>query len=200
MQYIDKKLGMPSEIAKWINKNKPKKWNLSQDYRDGYDILCAQLRQEQYGLCCYCCRPLQSQVTIEHLKSRDKHTKLTFDYYNLLVSCKEPKQCDSAKGNQDIALTPLMTECDDELNINLAGELIANTDRAKEAITILNLNNETLCGKRRRMIDNIKFTFDTTKLVPPIAILDKATLTMMLDSLADTPEYYAFLYVLNKLG
>jgi len=42
--------------------------------------------------------------------------------------------------------------------------------------------------------------FDTTKLVPPIAILDKATLTMMLDSLADKPEYYALLYILKKLG
>ena len=42
--------------------------------------------------------------------------------------------------------------------------------------------------------------FDTTKLVPPIAILDKATLTMMLDSLPDTPEYHALLYVLKKLG
>ncbi len=200
MQFISKKLSMPVQVEDWVKNEKPNGWTLGKDYKDGYDILREQLRPEQKNLCCYCCQALETQVTIEHVKSRNLYPALTYDYNNLLLSCKTPKQCDNAKGNQELDLNPLMIECDIEIKINLAGELIANTDRAKEAITILNLNNETLCGKRRRMIDTIKFTFDTTKLVPPIAILDKATLTIMLDSLADTPEYYAFLYVLKKLG
>lgn len=200
MQFISKKLSMPVQVEDWVKNEKPNGWTLGKDYKDGYDILREQLRPEQKNLCCYCCQALETQVTIEHVKSRNLYPALTYDYNNLLLSCKTPKQCDNAKGNQELDLNPLMIECDIEIKINLAGELIANTDRAKEAITILNLNNETLCGKRRRMIDTIKFTFDPTKLVPPVAILDKATLTIMLDSLGNTPQYHALLYILKKLG
>lgn len=200
MQFISKKLSMPVQVEDWVKNEKPNGWTLGKDYKNGYDILREQLRPEQKNLCCYCCQALETQVTIEHVKSRNLYPALTYDYNNLLLSCKTPKQCDNAKGNQELDLNPLMIECDIEIKINLAGELLANTDRAKEAITILNLNNETLCGKRRRMIDTIKFTFDPTKLVPPVAILDKATLTIMLDSLGNTPQYHALLYVLNKLG
>lgn len=200
MQFISKKLSMPVQVEDWVKNEKPNGWTLGKDYKDGYEILREQLRPEQKNLCCYCCQALETQVTIEHVKSRNLYPALTYDYNNLLLSCKTPKQCDNAKGNQELDLNPLMIECDIEIKINLAGELIANTDRAKEAITILNLNNETLCGKRRRMIDTIKFTFDPTKLVPPVAILDKATLTIMLDSLGNTPQYHALLYILKKLG
>lgn len=200
MQYIDKQLSMPVEVETWVKKNKPKGWNLSQDYREGYETLREQLRKEQHGLCCYCCQTLQTHVTIEHLESRDSYPKLTFDYDNLLLSCQTSKQCDNAKSNQDLELTPLMTECDDEIKINLAGELTGKTDRANQAITLLNLNNAMLCNKRKSKIDMMIFTFDLTQSsLPPIDILDRETLNFILEDLGDTPEYYEFDYLLKKL-
>lgn len=199
MQYIDKKLAMPDNIQKWVKKNNPKQWNLSQDYWEGYESLREQLRQEQHGLCCYCCQALQPKATIEHLKSRKNHPKFTYDYTNLLLSCQTPKQCDNAKGHQELPLTPLMQECDSEIKINLAGELTATTPRASQAIDILKLNTTTLCRKRQRKIDEIKFTFDPLKTDYPIDVLDQDTLIFMLESLGETPEYHEFQYLLKKL-
>lgn len=200
MQYIDKKLAIPIEVESWIAKTKPKQWNLSQEYNEGYKILREQLRQEQYGLCCYCCQALVEKATIEHLKNRDKHPKLTYEYDNLLLSCQTSNQCDNAKGNQNLDLTPLMIECDTEIKINLAGELETKSERAGQAIRVLNLNNSTLCEKRKRKIDMISFTFDPNSTQTPIDIMDKDTLSLILQSL-DTPvEYQEFQYILKKLA
>ncbi|WP_019519319.1 retron system putative HNH endonuclease [Faucicola boevrei] len=196
MQYIDKKLTMPMEVQNWIKKNNPKEW-LSDKEEEIYIILREQLRQEQNNLCCYCCQALKEYVKIEHIKSRDKYKKLIYKYDNLLLSCTTPKQCDNAKGNQDLLLTPLMQECDDELKINFAGELEAKTDRAKQAIEILNLNNRKLCEKRRAKIDMIKFTFDPNSiLMPPVKVLDKDTLHSMIIG----EQYFEFQYILKKLN
>ncbi|SPX81623.1 retron system putative HNH endonuclease [Moraxella ovis] len=155
MQYIDKKLMMPINVENWIKKNKPKTWELSQDYYDGYVLLREQLRQEQKGLCCYCCQILEKQATVEHLKSRSKFPQLTFDYQNLLLSCKESNQCDNAKGNDELELTPLMTACDTEIMLKVNGELNPISDRAKQAIDLLNLNNADLCQRRKQAIGDL---------------------------------------------
>lgn len=196
MQYIDKKLSMPTEVQNWIKKNNPKEWLDKNEY-DIYVILREQLRQEQNGLCCYCCQKLDEQARVEHIKSRDKYKKLTYDYGNLLLSCTTPKQCDNKKGNQDLPLTPLMQECDDELKINFAGELEAKTDRAKQAIEILNLNNRKLREKRRAKIDMMKFAFDPNSiLMPPVKVLDKENLNAIIIG----EHYYEFQYILQKLS
>lgn len=142
---------MPTDVENWIKKNKPKTWELGKDYHDGYVLLREQLRQEQKGLCCYCCQILETQATIEHLKSRSKFPKLTFDYQNLLLSCQESNQCDNAKGNDELDLTPLMVECNTEIALKTNGELKPDDDRerAKQAIKDLfnidkDLNKENL--------------------------------------------------------
>lgn len=201
MQYIDKKLAMPEEVQKWVKKHNPKEW-LGKDPTEKalYDILTKQLRQEQNGLCCYCGQGLEEYVTIEHLKCRDKHKHLTYVYDNLLLSCTTPKQCDNAKSNKDLALTPLMLECDIELKINIAGRLEGSTPRAIEAIEILNLNEYTLCEKRKALIDMIQFTFDpTSKLTQPLKIRDNHTLNIIINSLTGV-DYYVMQYILKKLG
>lgn len=199
MQYIDKKLSMPIEVQKWIKKNNPKEW-LGKNEHDIYVILREQLRQEQNDLCCYCGQCLEEYTTIEHLKCREKHKQLTYVYDNLLLSCTTPKQCNNAKSNQDLVLTPLMLECDIELKINLVGELEGSTERAKQAIDILNLNNRKLCEKRKAKIDMIQFTFDPQSiLTPPIAILDKEILDMVIGDIPNI-AYYEFQYILKKLG
>ncbi len=180
---------MPKDVEKWIRKNKPKTWALGKEYHDGYVSLKEQLRQEQKGLCCYCCQILEAQTTIEHLKSRDKYPKLTFDYTNLLLSCQQSKQCDNAKGNNDLELTPLMIECNEEITLKINGELNPKSKRAEQAINLLNLNNVDLCQRRKQVIKSLFNTDDR---------LDKETLESMFQFM-DIEEAEFYRYVLNKL-
>lgn len=192
MQYIDKQLSMPEDVEKWIRKNKPTTWELSKDYRAGYDLLKEQLRQEQKGLCCYCCQILGDEIdktTVEHLKSRDKYPKLTFDYGNLLLSCKQSKQCDNAKGSDELDLTPLMIECDAEITLKVNGELNPKSKRAKQAIDLLNLNNADLRQRRERLIGDL-FRMDNE--------LNQKNLESMFEWM-DIEKAERYRYVLNKL-
>lgn len=201
MQYIDKQQKMPVEIEKWVSKKTNKtEWDLGEKFYEGYKILREQLRAEQHGICCYCCQSLQEKAEIDHVLDRKKHPSKAYDYANLLLSCKTPNQCNNAKGHQPLDLTPLMTECDTEIKINLAGELLGNSDRANQAIKTLNLNNDKLCRKRQRKINDISFTFDPEQPDYPIAILDHETLDLMLQSFGRTPEYYEFQHLLKKLN
>lgn len=189
MQYIDKQLSMPTVVEKWIRKYQPKTWTLSKDNHDGYVLLKEQLRQEQKGLCCYCCQMLEEQVTIEHLKSRDKYPKLTFDYGNLLLSCQQSKQCDNAKGNDELDLTPLMIACDTEIMLKVNGELNPISDRAKQAIDLLNLNNADLCQRRKQVIGDL-FGIDNE--------LNQENLELMFEWM-DGEQVELYRYVLKKL-
>ena len=189
MQYIDKQLSMPEDVEKWIRKNKPTTWELSKDYRAGYDLLKEQLRQEQKGLCCYCCQILEDKATVEHLKSRDKYPKLTYDYGNLLLSCQQSKQCDNAKGNKELDLTPLMIECDAEITLIFNGKLNPKSRRAEQAINLLNLNNADLCQRRKRLISDL-FGIDNE--------LNQGNLESMFKGM-DIKEAELYRYVLNKL-
>lgn len=163
MQYIDKKLTIPDTVQAWIDNENPQKWNeISQNgNKIHYETLREQLRQEQKGLCCYCCQILPEKVTIEHLKARKNFPDLTFNYNNLLLSCKpnpqnhDPIQCDKSKGDEELDLTPLMKECDVEIKLNLTGKLEWKTDRAEHAINLLNLNNQDLCKRRKDLLDGL---------------------------------------------
>lgn len=208
MQYIDKKLTMPNTVQAWIDNENPQEWRkLSYDNKVHYETLREQLRQEQKGLCCYCCQILAEKVTIEHLKPRnpnnsEQNQDLTFDYDNLLLSCKpnpkigEPIQCDKAKENDELDLTPLMKECDIEIKLNLMGELEWGTDRAEQAINLLNLNNQDLRKRRQDLIDNLHewvLEFDLE--------LDKESLMLLMDSINNiSPQAKElYFYILNKL-
>lgn len=203
MQYIDKKLTMPDTVQAWIDDENPQKWReLSVDNKVHYETLREQLRQEQKGLCCYCCQILAEKVTIEHLKPRNPHKDLTFKYENLLLSCKpnpkigEPKQCDKAKDNDELDLTPLMKECDIEIKLNLSGELEWATDRAEHAIALLNLNNQDLRKRRQDLIDNLYewiLEFDLE--------FNKESLILLIDNANNiTPQAKElYRYILNKL-
>ena len=189
MQYIDKQLSMPTVVEKWIRKYQPKTWTLSKDNHDGYVLLKEQLRQEQKGLCCYCCQILETEATVEHLKSRDKYPKLTYDYGNLLLSCQQSKQCDNAKGNKELDLTPLMIECDAEITLKFNGELNPKSKRAQQAIDLLNLNNADLCQRRERLIGDL-FGIDNE--------LNQENLASMFEW-TDGEQVELYRYVLKKL-
>lgn len=200
MQYIDKKLTMPDTVQAWIDDENPQKWReLSVDNKVHYETLREQLRQEQKGLCCYCCQILAEKVTIEHLKPRnpdnsEQNQDLIFDYDNLLLSCKESKQCDKAKENKELDLTPLVKECDIEIKLNLTGELEWATDRAEHAINLLNLNNQDLRKRRQDLIDNL---YD--KVLELDLDFNKNNMALIINVMGNTPQTELYRYILNKL-
>lgn len=193
MQYIDKKLAMPSDIEKWVNKksNHNYQWVLSTKYHNGYIVLREQLRNEQKSLCCYCCQILDTYAEIEHIKDRNKHPKLMYDYNNLLLSCKNSNQCNNAKGDRELNLTPLMVECDTEIALKTNGELKPDDDseRAKQAINLLNLNNLDLRQRREQAIKDL-FNIDKD--------LNKENLELMF-AFMDNEQAEFYRYILNKL-
>ena len=199
MQKIDKLGSMPIETAKSFKKYQTKNWG------EIPEAIKAPLRQqlydEQHGVCCYCCKSLGNEnTTIEHLKSRDDYPHKCFDYDNLLLSCRTAKQCDNAKGSQELPLTPLMYECENEINLNLAGELESDSERGLESIEILKLNNRQIRNWRKSLIDTISFVFDPAQSnSPPISIQDPQTLKLMLDSCPDLSQKYELEYILKKL-
>lgn len=127
--------------------------------------LAEALLQEQGYLCAYCNRPIHNEwsnreedplvekgdtrVVIDHLapKSIDPRER-TFDYGNLLASCKggekipKPRQlyCDAKKGNRPITIHPLMPECEDAFVFTEAGEMIGSTPDANKTVEILGLS------------------------------------------------------------
>lgn len=200
MQYIDKKLTMPNTVQTWIDTVNPQEWNeLSYHNKVHYETLREQLRQEQNGLCCYCCQILPEKVTIEHLKGRKNFPNLTFIYDNLLLSCKpnpynhDPIQCDKAKDDNELDLTPLMKECDIEITLNLNGELEWTTDRAEHAITLLNLNNEDLCKRRQDLIDNL---YD--EVLELDLEFNQENVEVFLSFMGNNPQAELYRYIANK--
>jgi len=199
MQKINKIGKLPEESVKGFKQYKSSKWSEIPEVVK--TPLREQLFQEQNGLCCYCCQKLRLEWShIEHVQCRQDHPKKRFDYDNLLLSCSTPKQCDNAKGNQELPLTPLMNECDEEIKLNLAGELVSDSERADEAVDILKLNNRQVRSWRKSLVDMISFVFDPNQSYsPPIGIQDRKTLNLIIDSFPDLYQKRELEYIVKKL-
>ena len=199
MQKIDKLGSMPFETAKGFKKYKTKNWG------EIPEAIKAPLRQqlydEQHGVCCYCCKTLGNEkTTIEHLKSRNDYPHKCFDYNNLLLSCRTAKQCDNAKGSQELPLTPLMDECENEINLNLAGELESDSKRGNQAIEILNLNSRQACQHRKNLFSMMSEVFGyDLPYKPPIKIANEDALEILLTCLPDKGQRSELKYIVKKL-
>lgn len=118
---------------------------------------------EQYYLCAYCCQEIggTSEDTMnEHVEAQALAPNRTMDFTNLVASCKTPKQCDAAHGSQPLPLTPLMAECETELRFRWSGRVEGLTERAKEAIRVLNLgatehSNRGLIERRKQLVESL---------------------------------------------
>jgi len=114
---------------------------------------------EQYYLCAYCCQSIgqkDDDCMNEHVEARRIAPQRSLDFANIVVSCKTPRQCDAAHGSQPLPLTPLMDECETEFQFKISGRVEGLTDRAKEAIRVLNLgdhemHNRALIEKRKQL-------------------------------------------------
>jgi uncharacterized protein (TIGR02646 family) len=120
----------------------------------------ANTRGQNY-LCAYCCCEISgenSDTMNEHVVAQDLAPHQTLDFDNIVASCRTRNQCDHAHKAQPLPLTPLMQECEDELQFMLSGRVNGKTLRAKETIRVLNLgdteaSNRSLINQRKQLID-----------------------------------------------
>lgn len=120
-------------------------------------IKCAAIR-EQFGLCAYCCKRIDEQNSInEHVQPRNLAPHLQLDFGNIVTSCNTRERCDYSHKAQLLPLTPLMAECEEELEFYLSGKVSGLTQRANNAISILNLDNRAIREERKQMVDNLIF-------------------------------------------
>ncbi|UBU47704.1 hypothetical protein LCW13_11640 [Cobetia amphilecti] len=160
----------PQSFIKWIS-SKPKNKNENEWFKElfqqgKWDIvgdLSFKNAEEQFFICCYCCDYVSgdsSDTKNEHVVARDIAPEKSLDYTNILASCNKLRQCDHAHGNKALPLTPLMPECETEFNFKLSGRVEGLTDRATEAINVLNLGkdenaNKSLVEKRKKIINDL---------------------------------------------
>lgn len=180
MKYIAKKEA-PKEYQNYCRRKKASYDDLREENnREIYDKLRVSLLEEQGYICCYCgCRIKLDNVTVEHLKPRDKYKKLELDYSNLLASCdggqnkrskskkvnlskserdkKYPLYCNCQKGDMEIPVTPLIDGCEERFRYDEKGKIFCKDGdtAAANTMNILNLNNSTLKNQRKAAIESI---------------------------------------------
>ncbi|KFE54179.1 hypothetical protein [Pseudomonas syringae] len=145
-----------------------KRKNPGAQYRDlvGHDVVKDAIRQacvgEQYWLCAYCCRrvtPEKISAHNEHLEAQVLAKNRTLDFSNMVASCNSPGSCGKAHASQPLPLTPLMVECETELQFELSGLVNGTTERARSTVKVLRLGADYKCN--RRLISERKQMLDT---------------------------------------
>lgn len=117
---------------------------------------------EQFFLCAYCCNRITFNTSHnEHIVSQNSilGRSLTLDFNNIIASCESKKHCGHKKGNNDIALTPLMPQCETEVIYQLNGKMRHSTPRAQSTIDTLQLRNNGLANARKQIIDIVLFEY-----------------------------------------
>jgi uncharacterized protein (TIGR02646 family) len=152
----------PLELSKWKRAN-PKlhrydDLDKNPEGKAARQKINEQNIKDQFGLCAYCCKGIDENDSMnEHLIPRDKDHSKELDFSNIVASCTTKKQCDNAHKNQDLPLTPLMDECETELQFFTSGEVKGQTERAITTIEVLQLNHQKLIDTRKQIIDAVIF-------------------------------------------
>lgn len=154
----------PAELQAW-------KAQANEDWRPTYDDLRGDektavknsLMVEQGYICCYCERRLlDSDSHIEHLQPQSDPVVDPLDYGNMLCSCQvqvkkgEPRHCGNLKGENLLAITPLVDNCEEQFAFTHDGQIQPfpeNNGAAEETITVLGLNIPKLNDLRKSAIE-----------------------------------------------
>ena len=187
MKFIAKEEA-PKEYQEYCKRKEASYDDLREENREVYDKLRVSLLEEQGYICCYCGRRITlDNVTVEHLKPRDKYKKLELAYSNLLASCEGGQNkrrknkeaslnknerdrqfalyCNCKKGNSEIPVTPLIDNCEERFKYDDKGNILCKEGdtTAEDTINILNLNNSTLKNLRKAAITTIMWCKDETQ-------------------------------------
>ncbi|MEI6332157.1 MAG: hypothetical protein WCP16_23190 [Pseudanabaena sp. ELA645] len=113
--------------------------------------------KEQFYICAYCCQRIENihDCHNEHLEAQSVNPKRTVDFTNIVASCNIQNQCGHAHKSQFLPLTPLMAECETEIQFKISGRVEGLSDRATTTIEVLNLgdhekHNKKLIEKRKQ--------------------------------------------------
>lgn len=113
---------------------------------------------EQLGLCAYCCKKIDAHNSHnEHVEPRHLAPNRQLDFRNIIASCNTHGRCGNAHDSKPLPLTPLMQECETELNFYLSGKVEGLTQRSTESIAVLGLDSRAIREERKQMIDNLIF-------------------------------------------
>ncbi len=126
--------------------------------------------KEQFYLCAYCCKAINgTNSNNEHITSQHSAPNKSLDFANIVASCSTTNRCNQQRGSQILPLTPLMPECETELQFYLSGKVIGTTDRAIQAIEVLALDTRAIREERKQMVDSLVFGNGMTpdELEPP---------------------------------
>lgn len=158
MRKITKRAGYePQELTVWKRDNPNKRYP---QLGDGAvrQAIRAEALTEQYYLCGHCCQALtgDSDCHNEHVEAQDLNQNRTLEFSNIIASCDTPNQCGKSHDSQVLPLTPLMDECETDLEFKLSGRVSGKTPDAIETIRVLNLgdnekNNKNLIEKRKQL-------------------------------------------------
>lgn len=160
MRKINKR-AEPANLTSWKRNNPSGHYgDLSRVERQNIRKSCSV---EQHYLCAYCCQRISGKNTDtinEHIKPQKRYRNLTLDYNNIVAVCHSPNQCGRSKDNQDIPITPLMSQCETDLRFKIDGSVEGRTDDANTTIDVLKLGrnrqqNGGLIAKRKGLIDSL---------------------------------------------
>jgi len=146
----------PTELLAWSRKN-PHGYYTDLTYIERQAINHATLK-EQFGLCAYCCKKIDTKSSHnEHVEARHLAPSRQLDFRNIVASCNTGGRCGKAHDSKPLPLTPLMTECENELKFHLSGKIEGLTPRSADSIAVLGLDNRAIREERKQMIDNLLF-------------------------------------------
>ena len=153
----------PEEFTKYKKKNKVINWKDFTSESEIKKLLKEALLEEQENSCCpYCEIEINlNDSQIEHIKPKDKFPELLIDYNNLIACCLESKRCGNSKANKwdELFINPVIENPEDYSEYDIkTGEITPifkegnRYEKAKYTIDLLNLNDNRLCGIRKKYI------------------------------------------------
>jgi uncharacterized protein (TIGR02646 family) len=156
-------------VRKIIKANEPKvliqwkRYHPNGQYQDLSKVERQAIRnaclEEQYYLCAYCCQRINDKNSHnEHIQAQHIAPNQTLNFHNIVASCNKVKQCGEAHKVKMLPLTPLMPECETELEFSISGRVKGITPRATDSIDILNLDNKELIYTRKQLLYELIFT------------------------------------------
>lgn len=153
----------PTSFQNWKRANSSGAWgDFSDPASSGYTIYC-ELRETLIGqqdkMCCYCEVALKhsEHAHIEHLRDRHNNPKETFNFHNLLASCKYNDCCGQKKDRYyfNEMVSPLDDDCQSRFTYTGNGKLIPSDEAdtfAQRTIDLLGLNCKRLKDRRLSLI------------------------------------------------
>lgn len=147
------------------------------------------LLQQQYKICCYCCRRIDLDNSLnEHIRPQALYPDQTMDYGNIVASCtKDHKTCGSKKGNQydeNLFVSPLDRDCEEHFAFFPNGDIAGLTEKGEYTIKVLGLDSYKLKQARAAVYRNCEL-YDESLLQWYLEVHEG-----ILEPFADVIRYY----------